>query len=256
MSYTFNGSARKIILSSGTTSVDVEDLYSRWVDWVRSSGAGYLQAFRVEGGAPDGRGGFTGKYVFTMNGWQIVPQSADHTLTIDGNIFRDPDDTSALPLVTTVPGYTVLVFFTVSSLAQGISTDGSGGGSTLTPAQIWQYGDRTLTSGANLVLAKGTHITGFNDLSLAAIEASTVLAKQTTVLSVQAALASVPTNPLLTNDSRLNNLGTIDTIYSLLGFKPGDSLTASQTQHTTASGKRLLISVSGDGTTTLTRSDP
>ena len=142
--------------------------------------------------------------------------------------------------------------FSTASLANAPAGEGGG----LTPAQIWQYGDRTLTSAANLVLTKGAHITGFNDLSLATIEDSTVLAKQSTVLSVHAALASVPTNPLLTTDSRLSNLGTIDTIYSLLGFKPGDSLTASQTQHTTASGKRVLISLASDGTTTLTRSDP
>lgn len=143
-----------------------------------------------------------------------------------------------------------------NALGLGLVQPSGEGGSTLTPAQIWQYGDRTLTSATNLVLSKGTHITGFNDLSLAMIEDSTILAKQSTVLSVQAALADIPTNPLLTTDSRLSNLGTIDTIYSLLGFKPGDALTASQTQHTTASGKRLLISISGDGTTTLTRSDP
>ena len=37
--------------------------------------------------------------------------------------------------------------------------------STLTDTQVWAAATRTLTSGANIVLAKGTGITGFNDIS-------------------------------------------------------------------------------------------
>ncbi len=37
--------------------------------------------------------------------------------------------------------------------------------STLTAAQVWASGTRTLTSGAGIVLAKGVGITGFNDVS-------------------------------------------------------------------------------------------
>jgi len=39
------------------------------------------------------------------------------------------------------------------------------GGSSLTPADIWGYETRTLTAGTNIVLAKGTGITGFNDIT-------------------------------------------------------------------------------------------
>jgi len=41
----------------------------------------------------------------------------------------------------------------------------SAGGSDLTPEAIWTHATRTLTSGANIVLAKGTGVTGFNDVS-------------------------------------------------------------------------------------------
>ena len=44
-------------------------------------------------------------------------------------------------------------------------------------ADIWSYATRVLTAGTNIVLAKGVGITGLNDLSLANIEATTVLAK-------------------------------------------------------------------------------
>jgi len=44
------------------------------------------------------------------------------------------------------------------------ASGGGGGGSGATPAEIWAYSDRELTSGDNIVLAKGTGITGFNDI--------------------------------------------------------------------------------------------
>jgi hypothetical protein len=47
----------------------------------------------------------------------------------------------------------------------------SGGGGGLTAADVWSHGTRTLTAGTNIVLAKGTGITGFNDLSAAQVNA-------------------------------------------------------------------------------------
>jgi len=45
-----------------------------------------------------------------------------------------------------------------------VSASGGGGGSGTTPAEIWSYADRELTSGNNIALAKGTGVTGFNDI--------------------------------------------------------------------------------------------
>lgn len=127
MTYTFNGATKRIVLSTGTTAVDLEDLYSRWKDWVLTSdNSKYLQAFRTVGKDPDGEGGFTGSYIFIMNGWSITPQSASHTLTLNGNLFRDADDLSGEPLVQTVPTYTINIILARSSLAQGIDTGGGG----------------------------------------------------------------------------------------------------------------------------------
>jgi hypothetical protein len=50
------------------------------------------------------------------------------------------------------------------------------GFSTHSPADVWAHGTRTLTSGANIVLAKGTGITGFNDLDAAGVRSAVGLA--------------------------------------------------------------------------------
>lgn len=46
-----------------------------------------------------------------------------------------------------------------------------GGGGSLTAEDVWTYATRVLTAGDNIVLAKGTGITGFNDLSAAEVNA-------------------------------------------------------------------------------------
>lgn len=139
MGYVFDGQNRRITLTPGTTQVDIEDLYSRWVDWARTGvNARFLPAFRNTGKEPDGAGGFTGSYIFMMNGWSIVPQSANHTLVLSGNLFRDPQDTSGTPLVSSVAGFTISVILARSSLAQGVAT-GGGGGPSFTVADVWNY---------------------------------------------------------------------------------------------------------------------
>lgn len=340
MAYIFNGVSKKITLTAGTTEVNLSDAYSRWKDWVAVGGnSRFAQAFRFEGSLPDGLGGFTGLYIFLMNGWAIEPQSANHTLAIVGNLLRDPDDSSGRPLVLPVPGYTVSVIINRSSLAQGISVGGSSGGG-LTSQQAAQLsnvetrsarvdaliessgdGDRFTTKALEAVplaesitdwtstersqIRKRLGIDGETDtpsttpdlstLSLENIEGSEVLAKQSTLLLI-------PSNPLLTNDPRLNNLDVtissratpadlqvvvsggftvsdrlelqsklnavdyleplgllsskLEDTRELLGFVPGQPLTATPSQHSTPSGKRVLISVDeASGTTVLTRDD-
>lgn len=72
-------------------------------------------------------------------------------------------------------------------------------------AEVWAAGTRTLTAGTNIVLAKGTGITGFNDLSAAQVnaEADTALSDYdpptraeltSDVNSVLTAVGDVPTN--------------------------------------------------------------
>jgi hypothetical protein len=53
VAYTFDGPNKLVVLTSGTTEFDVQDLYSRWVDWVVvSDNSKYLPAMRAVGGDP------------------------------------------------------------------------------------------------------------------------------------------------------------------------------------------------------------
>lgn len=69
-----------------------------------------------------------------------------------------------------------------NSLTSGLTTVGSAGKllvdnlnatvssrSTLTDTQVWSSATRTLTAGTNIVLAKGTGITGFNDITASTV---------------------------------------------------------------------------------------
>ena len=75
MAYTFNGATKRITLSSGTTSVDLIDLYSRW------KGLDGERERRVCLGVLDSRWEISSipLYLFAENGWRIIPQTADHT---------------------------------------------------------------------------------------------------------------------------------------------------------------------------------
>jgi hypothetical protein len=64
------------------------------------------------------------------------------------------------------------------------------GFSTHTAADVWAVGTRVLTAGTNIVLAKGTGVTGFNDLDAAGVRSAVGLAAAT--LDTQ--LGDLPTN--------------------------------------------------------------
>ena len=123
MAYTFDGINRLIILTSGTTSFEAQDLYSRWKEWAATDdNTKFTTAFRTIGGDTLGGGVAAGDYYFLNNaeGWRIRPQEADHSLAIDGNLYgEDP----ALPIFTpTLAAYNVLVTRSLSSLTQTDST--------------------------------------------------------------------------------------------------------------------------------------
>lgn len=125
MAITFDPINRRIVLDS--TFVDVQDIYSRWKEWVRlDDNAKYLQAFRVVGGDPLGGPLFVSLYCFLLNGWRIRPMESNHTLVIEGNISVDGGGD---PVVPTLGNFKVLVQYTVPERAQAISTSGGGGAS-------------------------------------------------------------------------------------------------------------------------------
>lgn len=127
MAYTFDGINKLIILSTGTTDVDLRDLYSRYKDWVLlGNNAQYLLALSYIGADPI-PGGQLGTTFFLENGWKIRPFEGDHTLVITGNLYsRDGSDT----VINTIGPYNVRVISVISTLVETVVTGGGGGPTT------------------------------------------------------------------------------------------------------------------------------
>lgn len=88
MPYSFNGVTRRIVVETGTSSLDVEDVYSRWKDWLLLNNAGYYPAFRSFGGDPTITGQFAPKFFFLLNGWRFyVDGSIVPTLSVGLNLY-------------------------------------------------------------------------------------------------------------------------------------------------------------------------
>jgi hypothetical protein len=115
---------------------------------------------------------------------------------------------------------------------------------------------------------------GGGGATLAEIEASTVLAKEATVASraSQASVSAIPTNPLLTTDTRLNNLdaavstrstltatavrtelatelGQVSEVHAIHGLDAANPMTVTKTSRTAGT---ISQTISGDGTNTST----
>lgn len=130
MAYTFDGPNKLIILTSGTTSFSVIDMYSRWKDWLLlSDNSKYEEAFSAIGGDPLPGGNFLGQTFFLENGWKIRPQEANHTLIVTGNLY---DRAGGSPFVNTVGAYNVRIESRVSNIVDLIAT----GGSTIDPNDV------------------------------------------------------------------------------------------------------------------------
>lgn len=134
MAYTFDGSTKRITLSAGTVSLNLLDLFSRWKQWVRAGNAECLIAFGTVGGEITE----IPLYLFMLNGWLIVPQSADHTLTVINGVlvgqsgldpFTDPAGTYKIRINRQTPG-----------IAIGYSsTGGSGPSAADIAAAVWAH---------------------------------------------------------------------------------------------------------------------
>lgn len=130
MGYIFDGYNTTIILDS-TTEFNIDDLYSRWKEWVLTGNAMYPPAFRTLGGEPISLTQTVAPYFFlnTIDGWVIRPAESNHELKIIGNLY--PEDFNDPLFTQTLGGYTVLITIERSSaaigyeinLGSGLSTD-------------------------------------------------------------------------------------------------------------------------------------
>ena len=90
MAISFTGSSKIITLSAGTTSLDVREMWSDWVDWfLTGDNSKYPMAMANLGGddISPADGTKVPIYVFLQNGWKIRPQEADHTLAVVNGIL-------------------------------------------------------------------------------------------------------------------------------------------------------------------------
>lgn len=131
MAVTFDGPNKLIICSTGTVQIEINDVYSRWKDWVAiSDHAKYLQAFSAIGGDPLTGGQFLGSTYFLENGWKVRPQEANHVLVVKGNLYaRD----GSSPFVSTTGTFNVRIEMQTSNLIDQVSTGAA------QPGEIWSH---------------------------------------------------------------------------------------------------------------------
>lgn len=148
MAIAFDGPTKIITLSSGTTELDVVDLYSRWKDWLTLDNAKFLPAFEVVGGnAIDAASGTAVPlYAFLINGWRLRPQEANHTLNVSGGVLLVSGGGD--PFINPIGTFTVRINYQQPVQAIGFSTGGGGGG--LTTQQQEQLAKAANLAGINV----------------------------------------------------------------------------------------------------------
>lgn len=122
MGYAFDGAAKRVTLTPGTTQIVLADLWSRWKDWVLAGNAQHLPAFDTVGGDIAA----IPLYLFPVNGWKIVPQAANHTLSVTGGILATADDSD--PFVDPVGTFKIRINREAPAIAIGYSTTGGSSG--------------------------------------------------------------------------------------------------------------------------------
>lgn len=124
MAYTFDGVAKTITLSAGTVTLDLVDVHSRWKDWVFADNAGFTPAFRAVGGDIPA----IPLYLFLTGGWRIVPQAANHTLTVVNGVLEV--EGGGDPFVDPVGSFRIRINRQAPGIAIGYSTTGGTGAPT------------------------------------------------------------------------------------------------------------------------------
>lgn len=137
MAITFDGPTMTITLSSGDTTVEVSEIYSRWKDWViLSDNIKYLPAFRETGGDPLGGGVYAGVNIFIRNdyGWRIKPPEEDIIINLIGNLY--PEDPNQVWRASTTGDFDTAI--NTNNSANLLTFDsGGGGGGGASAEDVW-----------------------------------------------------------------------------------------------------------------------
>ncbi len=127
---TFNTGLKLQVLDSGVTSISVSELYSDWKAWLRlTNNAQFQFAYESLGGNLVTGATTIPFFAFLINGWQIRPQEANHTLNVIEGVLVAPAD----PFVNTVGAFVVRINYQQPVQAFTVSTGGGGG---LTAQQV------------------------------------------------------------------------------------------------------------------------
>jgi hypothetical protein len=127
MAYTFDGPNKLIILSAGTTSISIKDLWSRWVDWYLTNDNGkFLPAMDQVGGQVISvvNQSYVPIYLTLINGWKIRPQESNHNLDVTEGVLISDDNLS--PFIATVGAFNVQVNYVQPIQAISIATSTTG----------------------------------------------------------------------------------------------------------------------------------
>lgn len=126
--FIFDGPNKLIVCNPGVTSIDVPDLWSRWVDWVLTGdNSKYLPAFRSVGSDPINPSAGTSVpfFCFLINGWKVRPQEATHTLSVGGAGILLVDG-GGDPFVDTIGSFIVRIVYQQPVQVIAIATGGGG----------------------------------------------------------------------------------------------------------------------------------
>ena len=150
MGVLFDGATKVITLTTGTTELNVVDLYSRWKDWVTQGNANYSPAFLPVGGNPIDAGSGTAipLYAFLSNGWKVRPQAANHVLNVSGGVLLVAEGGD--PFLNPIGNFTVRINYQQPVQAITVATSGSVGGG-LTSEQAAQLNKAANLAGISLV---------------------------------------------------------------------------------------------------------
>jgi hypothetical protein len=130
MAATFDGAARLILLD-GATQENVQEIYSRWVDWVAAGTNSRFPLALKSLGDPAGVDGYALPVIaFLVNGWRVRPagQATTSTVEIGGGILVGPG--GADPFAPVLSGVEPRIRYAQPVQAIAYSTGGAAGAPT------------------------------------------------------------------------------------------------------------------------------
>jgi hypothetical protein len=223
----FDGAEQTITLSSGTTTLDAQDAYSRWKDWVLTSdGAPWAHAFEATGGEEIGGSVLTGDYYFLQDGWTVVPQDADHVLTVTGNLYPA---TPGANMFAMPAGRQIQIQMSRSSLTQTVAV-----GSGVLPADVTDIATAT----RDAILTDATRFPGANIDAAISSAGGSLTVEQAAQLSAVATNADVATSTRASLTAQTTQTTWLTRLATVLGA-PGAPASVLSSSGTVGAGGTL-----------------